>query len=294
MNNQEFAQFTTAKSTYISDGATGSNLQHRGLERGSAPENWLFENPQAIRQLHTDFINAGSDIILTCSFGGNRFRLEHSGMADKVVDVNNKAVQLAREAIGNRIVLLAGSMGPLGQMLKPMGLLELDDAKSAYAEQAEVLSKSGVDLLLIETQFDLQEARAAYEGARSVSDLAIIISFSYDRGTKTMMGVSPTKMVKGLGDLDVAAFGINCGKSLTDNLSCLQELRSSTDKPIWFKPNAGLPQVDELGNAVYSTNPADMAACVPDWIAGGANIIGGCCGTCPEHLSAIADAVRTK
>lgn len=280
------------KKLLISDGATGSNLQQRGLDKGKAAEAWVLENPDAIKQLHLDFLNAGSDILLTCTFGGNRLRLEHAGLADKVEEVNSRAVQIAREAIAGGPALIAGSMGPLGQMLKPLGLLEIEDAKKIYAEQAQVLSKAGVDLLLIETQFDINEATAAIQGAQSVSDLPIVCSFSYDRGVKTMMGTSPTKMAEAFNGMNLTALGINCGKSLEDNLTCLQELKQATDLPIWFKPNAGLPNVDEAGNAVYSTTPEDMGNKVADWTAAGAAVIGGCCGTSPAHLAAMAEEVN--
>lgn len=288
MKTHELIDYIEEHKTLISDGATGSNLQARGLDKGKAAEAWVLENPAAIQQLHMDFLKAGANILLTCTFGGNRFRLEHGGLADKVQEVNRKAVEIARKAIGEQEVLLAGSMGPLGQMLKPLGLLEIEDAQQAYGEQAKALSEAGVDFLLIETQFDISEAQAAIRGARSVSDLAIICSFSYDRGTKTMMGISPTRMVQGMEEFDLAALGINCGKSLDNNLTCLQELVAVTDKAVWFKPNAGLPTLDDTGNAIYSITPAEMGAQAPTWVDAGAAIIGGCCGTSPDHLAAIA------
>ena len=291
MDTIDFRNYINTKHVLVSDGATGSNLQARGLDRGKAPEEWVLEKPQAILQLHTDFLQAGSDILLTCSFGANRYRLDHAGLADKVQQVNTRAVEITREAIGKKSTLVAGSMGPLGQMMKPLGLLEFTEAQQAYAEQALALSEAGADLLVIETQFDLEEAKAAIQGARSVSDLAIVCSFSYDRGVKTMMGVSPTRMAQELTEFDLAALGINCGKSLADNLACLQELKTATDLPIWFKPNAGLPTVDAMGDAVYDTSPQDMADHVDNWINSGAVIIGGCCGTSPEHLAAIAAQV---
>ncbi|HAF62413.1 MAG TPA: hypothetical protein DCK95_08805 [Anaerolineaceae bacterium] len=294
MNTNDFISFIDKKHILVSDGATGSNLQARGLDKGEAAEVWVLENPKAIRQLHMDFLQAGSDILLTCTFGANRFRLEHAGLADKVQEVNTRAVQIAREAIGDGSTLVAGSMGPLGQMLKPLGLLDAADAQQAYAEQAFALSEAGADILVIETQFDIEEAKAAIQGVQTVCDLAVICSFSYDRGVKTMMGISPTRMAQELKQYDLAVLGINCGKSLTDNLVCLQELKSATDKPIWFKPNAGLPVVDEMGDAVYATTPADMAVHVPEWIVSGARIIGGCCGTSPQHLAAIAAQVADR
>jgi 5-methyltetrahydrofolate--homocysteine methyltransferase len=288
----KFTDLLNSNKYLVSDGATGSNLQQRGLDKGKAAENWIFENPEAIKQLHLDFINAGSDILLTCTFGANRLRLEHGGLGDKVKETNIQAVQIAREAVGDRNILIAGSMGPLGQMLKPLGSLDVEDAHQIYTEQALALSTAGVDLLIIETQFDIDEATAAILGARSVCETPIICSFSYDRGVKTMMGISPTKMAQMLSKFDLSAVGINCGKSLQDNLTCLKELRQVTGLPIWFKPNAGLPTVDEMGNAVYTTTPADMGNEVVNWIAEGAAIIGGCCGTSPAHLAAMAAEVK--
>ncbi|MGV8024965.1 MAG: homocysteine S-methyltransferase family protein [Anaerolineaceae bacterium] len=292
MPKNKFMDLLESKKYLVSDGATGSNLQQRGLDKGKSTETWVIENPKAIQQLHLDFLNAGSDILLTCTFGANRLRLQHADLGEKVNEVNSRAVQIARAAIADHSTLLAGSMGPLGQMLKPLGLLDLEDARKIYAEQAQALSAAGVDLLVIETQFDINEAMAAIQGAQSVCDVPIVCSFSYDRGVKTMMGTSPTKMVQALAQFNLVALGINCGKSLPDNLACLREIKQTTDCPIWFKPNAGLPSVDELGNAVYSTTPADMANQVADWIAEGATIMGGCCGTSPEHLAAIAREVN--
>lgn len=290
----KFSDLLKEKKYLISDGATGSNLQQRGLDKGKMAESWLFENPKAIQQLQSDFLNAGSDILLTCTFSANRLRLEHAGLADKVSEVNARAVQLTRETIGDRPIAIAGSMGPLGQMLKPLGLLEVEEVRQIYAEQARALSEAGVDVLVIETQFDINEATAAVQGARAVCDTPILCSFSYDRGVKTMMGTSPTKMAQALAAYNLAALGINCGKSLQDNLACLKELRQATKLPIWFKPNAGLPEVDEMGNAVYSTTPADMGNQVAEWIQEGAVIIGGCCGTSPAHLAAMAVEVTKQ
>ena len=163
---------------------------------------------------------------------------------------------------------------------------------AAFTAQAQALSAAGVDLLVIETQFDLAEARAAIKGVRSVSDLPLVVSFSYDRGTRTMMGVRPASMAAELADLGVDVFGINCGRSLEDNVKVLGELRSATILPIWFKPNAGLPVLDEEANPTYTISPEQMGEQARSWIAAGAQIVGGCCGTSPAHLAAIAKAVK--
>ncbi len=278
--------------TLVSDGATGTNLQARGLSLGMPGEMWVLEKPEEIVRLHQDFIAAGSDIILTCTFGGSRIRLEQKDMQNRTSELNKTAVLLARQAVEGTSVLVAGSIGPLGQLLKPLGTIEPEDARKAYTEQAGLLSEAGVDLLLIETQYDLEEARIAVEGAQSVSSLPIILSFSYDRGTRTMMGVKPAQMAEIFSAMNVAVLGINCGKSLENNLEALKQLCVITSLPIWFKPNAGLPTLDASGNPVYDVNPEAMGQQVSQWVEAGASIVGGCCGTSPEHLRQIALAAH--
>ena len=276
----------------VADGATGTNLQQRGLGRGVSSERWVLDNPDQIVRLHADFIEAGADLILTSTFGATSIRLEQSGLAKRTAEVNRKAVNLARQAAGPSGTLVAGSIGPTGHLLKPLGPLEEADAVAAFAAQAQALTAAGVDLLVIETQFDLGEARSAIKGVRSVSNLPLVVSFSYDRGTRTMMGVRPASMAAELADLGVDVLGINCGRSLEDNLKALGELHSSTILPIWFKPNAGLPVLDEDANPTYTISPEQMGVQARSWIAAGAQIVGGCCGTSPAHLAAIAQAVK--
>jgi 5-methyltetrahydrofolate--homocysteine methyltransferase len=276
----------------IADGATGTNLQQRGLLKGTAPEVWVLERPDEIIRLERDFINAGSEVVLTCTFGASSLRLNQNGLAGKTEEINLSAVELARTAVEGKEVLVGGSMGPLGHMLKPLGDLDIDVAKINYQEQAGYLANAGVDFLVIETQYDLAEVRIAIDVAKKISDLPIVCSFSYDRGIRTMMGVKPSQAAQELNDLGITAIGINCGKSLEDNLKCLIELRQSTQLPIWFKPNAGMPKVDLAGNTTYGTSPEDMGEQATRWIAEGASIIGGCCGTSPAHVMAIADAVK--
>ncbi len=276
----------------VADGATGTNLQQRGLARGVTSERWVLDNPEQIVRLHCDFIEAGSDIVLTSSFGGTSIRLEASGLGARAAEVNRKAAILARRAAESGGKLVAGSIGPTGHLLKPLGPLDEEQAVAAFADQAQALSAAGVDLLVIETQFDLGEAKAAVRGVRSVSNLPLVVSFSYDRGTRTMMGVRPATMAVEMAELGVDVLGINCGKSLEDNLKALGELRSATRLPIWFKPNAGLPVLDADANPTYTITPEQMGAQAPVWVAAGAQIVGGCCGTSPAHLAAIARAVK--
>jgi 5-methyltetrahydrofolate--homocysteine methyltransferase len=276
----------------VSDGATGTNLQQRGLARGVPSERWVLENPGEITRLHGDFIEAGSDLVLTSTFGASSIRLEQAGLAGRAAEVNQQAVALARQAGAGRGTLVAGSIGPTGHLLKPLGPLDEEDAVAAFTAQAQALAEAGVDLLVVETQFDLSEARAAVRAVRAVSQLPLVVSFSYDRGTRTMMGVRPSTMAAELADLGVDVLGINCGRSLEDNLKALNELRAATQLPLWFKPNAGLPVLDENANPTYTISPEQMGAQVPTWIAAGAQIVGGCCGTSPAHLAAIAQAAK--
>ncbi|MBW6471720.1 MAG: homocysteine S-methyltransferase family protein [Anaerolineaceae bacterium] len=295
MNSSDFLSLLDQKQTLVLDGATGTNLQKRGLPIGTAPETWLFDNPAGISQLYSDFVQAGSDIILTCTFGGNRTRLAHANLTDKIVEVNQTAVVLAKEVIQDKDVLIAGSLGPTGEMMQPFGSMSEAQVLDIYAEQAKILLDSNVDLLVIETQFDLNEAQAAVRAVRSMdTEIALVCSFSFDRGVRTMMGVKPVQVAEIFNDLPVDAIGINCGKSLEDNLAVLKTLKENTTKPIWFKPNAGLPTSNVDGSTSYDVTPEKMGNQAKLWIAEGARLVGGCCGTSPEHLAAIAKSARAN
>ena len=275
----------------VADGATGTNYQARGLERGQAPEQWLYEQPDKVTQLHRDFVQAGANIILTNTFGATAVRLAHAGLENDAVQVNQRAVELARRAIHGERVWVAGSIGPSGQLLEPFGTLTREDAVAQFAAQAQALADGGVDLLVIETQFDLGEATAAFEGARSVTDLPIIVSFSFDMGTNTMMGLKAAQVAKEVTALGADLVGVNCGRSLDENLVNLQEMRAATHLPLWMKPNAGLPRMTDDDIAIYDVTPEMMGEAAERWLEAGAHIVGGCCGTSPQHLQAIAQAV---
>ncbi len=289
---QDLRSVIASGESLVSDGATGTNYQMRGLERGQAPEQWLFDAPDQVTQLHRDFIAAGANIILTNSFGGTAVRLAHAGLEDRAAEVNRRAVELARRAIQNERVWVAGSMGPSGQLLEPFGTMSREDAVAQFAAQAQALAEGGVDLLVIETQFDLGEATAAFEGARSVTDLPIVVSFSFDMGTNTMMGLKAAQVAKELTALGADLVGVNCGRSLEENLVNLQEMRGATHLPIWMKPNAGLPRMSDDDVAIYDVTPDMMGEAAERWLEAGAQIVGGCCGTSPQHLRAIARTVE--
>jgi 5-methyltetrahydrofolate--homocysteine methyltransferase len=279
-----FVERLNAGSILVADGATATNYQQMGMAIGVAPDEWVFDEPDKVRGLHAAFIDAGADIILTDTFGGTSLRLRESGYAGRAIELNRRAAELGCEAASARSdVLVAGSMGPTGMLMEPVGELTADHAADAYGEQAAALSEGGVDLLLLETFFALDEALAAIVGIRRTSALPLVVSFSFDRGTRTMMGLSPTTMVEAIGPLGVAAIGANCGRSLADMERVVAELASlNAGIPLWIKPNAGLPRM--VGDvARYDTGPAEMADYARRFIEAGARVIGGCCGTTPEH-----------
>lgn len=291
MSKSPFLEYLQSGRTLVLDGATGTNLAARGLPRGLTGETWVLEKPEEILRLHGDFIAAGADIILTCTFNATAMWLEDATDGGKAAQVTRRAVELARQAAAGSRTLVAGSLGPIGQLIKPLGPLEEADAERAYAALGRALGDAGVDLLLVETQFDLTEASAAVRGVRASSTLPLVGSFSFDRGTRSMMGVKPAQAAAALESLGVDVVGINCGRSLEENLQALTELRAATSMPVWFKPNAGLPHLVD-GQAAYDVTPEAMGAEAPKWVAAGAQMVGGCCGTTPAHLAAIAAAVK--
>ncbi len=280
----------------VADGATGTNYQLMGLGLGILPEEWVFDAPEKVLALHRAFIDAGSDIILTDTFGGTRLRMRDSKYVDHVPEVNRRAVELAREAIGARDVLVTASMGPTGVLFEPFGELTHEDAVNTFAEQAGALTEAGADLLLLETFFALDEASAALEGVRKASNLPVVVSFSFDRGTRTMMGLTPAQVVQAFAPLGVAAVGANCGKTLDAMEQVIREMAAAMREqqrsvPLWAKPNAGLPRM--VGDVpTYDVAPEVMGEYAARYVRAGARIVGGCCGSTAEHVAAIVKAVK--
>jgi 5-methyltetrahydrofolate--homocysteine methyltransferase len=295
MNN--FLERLNSGEILVADGATGSNLQKMGLKAGQAPEDLIIDNPEILMELEGKFVKAGSDIILTCTFGGTRMRMKDSKYQDRTPEVNKRAVELARKAAtasGRTDVLVAGSMGPVGGLIKPYGPLEADEVKATFIEQAKALVEGGADLLVIETMFSFEETTAAFEGAKSVTDLPIVVSFSYDRGTRSMMGVKPKDVMKRYTEMGATVIGANCGTTLENMETIIKEYAATVPNfPMWAKPNAGIPRMDiQTEQAIYDMGPEDMASFAKKYVALGAKIVGGCCGSTPEHIAAIAKAVK--
>jgi len=275
----------------IADGATGTFLQKAGLPAGSVPERWNTENPDTIRQMHQAYVDAGSDLILTNTFGGNRFRLGRDGLQEQVQQANAAAVKLAKEAAGDRAMVL-GDIGPTGELLEPLGTLTYAAAVEAFAEQAAALANAGVDGLLAETMSSLDEAKAVVEGVQRVSELPLLVTFSFDTKGRTMMGLDPVQAAETIWAMGVDAVGANCGRTLTENLEAITKMRQALPQAtLMAKPNAGLPHVENQ-EIVYDVTPEIMAEYAHKFAALKVSVLGGCCGSTPQHIRAIAVAIR--
>ena len=275
----------------VADGPMGTMLQEAGLPIGTSPEGWLLENPTPARDVHRAYVDAGADMILTCTFGGTRVRLEGGGLADRVAEVNRRAVEIAREAAAGR-AYVAGDIGPLGQFLAPLGTLTYVQAVEIFFQQAAALAEAGVDVLYIETMSDLNEVRAAVQGAREAGPgIPVFSTLSFDSHGRTNMGVRPEEAAQVLLGLGVDAFGANCGATLEMTEGAVAKMHQAAPQfPLIVKPNAGKPHL-EGERVVYDATPEDMAAYARRFVALGARVVGACCGSRPPHIRAIAQAV---
>lgn len=278
----------------VADGGMGTMLFSMGLERGSSPELWNVTRPDDVRSIHRQYIQAGAEIILTNTFGGNRFRLDTHDLGERAAELNRAAAELARAEAdaASRLVVVGGSMGPTGQMLAPLGTLAFEDAAAAFEEQARALVAGGVDVLWIETMSDLEEVRAAVEGARKAApDMPIVATMTFDTKGRTMMGVTPERALEALRAFGVLALGGNCGNGPDEIEGVIEKMHAAGEGvTLIAKANAGLPHM-EGGIAVYDATPEDMAAYAARVRTLGAQIIGACCGSTPDHIRAIAGAL---
>ncbi len=276
----------------VMDGATGTQLQKMGLPAGKAPELWNLENPETVKKHYRAYIEAGSDAILTNTFGGSRPRLDMEGSGHLTHDINVAAAKLARQVAGDDKLVL-GSIGPTGQLMEPMGELTYEKAVEYFAEQAAALAEGGVDGIHIETMSDLQEAKAAIEGAHRATELPVTVTMSFDMHGRTMMGVRPEDAVKELWAMEVLAVGVNCGNTLEENLKALTSMRTAApDVTLIAKPNAGLPRMENGVEAVYDVTPEIMADYALKFGAQHVKMIGGCCGSNPSHIAALKEALN--
>jgi 5-methyltetrahydrofolate--homocysteine methyltransferase len=276
------------------DGAMGSLLQAKGLTSGECPEEWNVTHPEIVAGVHQAYVEAGSQVVETNSFGGTRLKLDKFGRGDKVVQFNRAAAEIAKEAVGSG-ALVGGSVGPTGEFLEPLGPLSESTMTDAFREQIEALIQGGADLICVETMADLNEATLAVRAAKAAADLPIAaaMSFNLDRnGFRTVMGVRPDQAVYTLLEAGADIVGANCGGiEIRHMVDLIQQMRRVTSAPLLGYPNAGVPELVN-GRAVFTQRPEDMAGYVVALRDGGAQLIGGCCGTTPAHIRAMINALQ--
>jgi methionine synthase I (cobalamin-dependent) len=279
----------TAQRVLITDGAWGTRLQELGLDPGEIPDAWNLAHPERVEQVAREYVEAGSDVILTNTFRANRITLAAAGLADRTREINQSGVELSRRAAAGR-ARVAASIGPSGRMLMT-GEVTPEELHAAFLEQAEALAAAGADAILIETMSDLEEARIALRAARTAG-LPVIVSFAFDTGRnrdRTMMGVTPEQAAAEMQAEGADAVGANCGAGIDRFPALCARMRQACALPVWIKANAGLPEWRE-GRAVYSTDPTEFAAHLRALVEAGASFVGGCCGTSPDFVRALVAA----
>lgn len=266
------------------DGATGSNLQKKGMPSGVCPEQWILENKEVLVTLQKNFIDAGSRIIYAPTFTANRIKLKEYGLEENIRQMNHDLVAISKEAAGQR-AYVAGDITMTGEQLAPMGRLDFEELVAVYKEQIGCLVEAGVDLLVVETMMSLQETRAAVIAAKEVCDLAVMATLTFEADGRTLFGTDAVTAAVVLENLGVAAVGVNCSTGPDKMVSAVRSMAEVTTLPIIAKPNAGLPFLDAEGNTVYDMDAKTFGICMKDIVEAGASIIGGCCGTTPEYIA---------
>ncbi len=278
----------------LADGAMGTMLMANGLAFGNSPEQWNVDEPQRVGEVHAAYVQAGARIVLTNTFGGNRFRLQLHNLQERAAELNRAAARLAREAAGGA-ALVAGDIGPSGGILAPLGELEPEAAVAGFAEQAAALVEGGVDVIWLETMSSLEEMRAAFDGVRRASaEIPIITTMTFDTRGRTMMGVTPERAAQTLSGWGAVAVGGNCGNGPEEILEVVAKMRAMAPAAtLVAKANAGVPHL-LAGRPVYGAGPDDMARYAIAAAEAGARVIGACCGSTPDHLRAMRDSLAAK
>jgi len=280
---------------WVADGGWSTQLHRRGFPPAVMAETANITHPELVVGLASEYLDAGAKFITTNTFGANRWNLERRRIEHSPADVNRRGAELAREAVGDRPALVAGSIGPSGKILAIREAKE-DDLRRLFAEQASALADGGADLILLETFSELAEVLLAVRAVKETTSLPVIASLSFDSGpqrTRTMMGAEAGECAAALEEAGADAVGSNCGSGVQYALPAVVALRAATKLPLWVKPNAGLPELEE-GQAVWRQTPEEFASFFPQIIEAGANIVGGCCGSGPEHVAKLAVLVAGR
>jgi len=296
MNIKEEIKEQLNKRTLLLDGAMGTMLQAYGLKSGECPEGWNVSHPQVVQKIHQEYIKAGADVILTNTFGANRVKLSSFNKQNDAIEINRLAVKIAKEAIKSvrepeRKVLLAASVGPTGKILEPYGPLSLKEVYENYKEQVVILEKVGVDLIILETFYDLEEIKTALKAVKENTDLMVIASMTFDKNLKTIYGVDPERAVIALENERADGVGANCGTGPEVLYKALKIMKKVSKTYLVVEPNAGMPELVK-GKVVYPASPKIMADYTEKFVKLGLNLIGGCCGTTPLHIKTMSDKIK--
>lgn len=290
MTRQEFLE-KAKEHVILLDGATGSNLRKAGMPVGISSEEWVLKNPEVLQELQRAYVEAGSEIVYAPTFAANRISLKNFGLEDKVTELNTRLVKISREAVGNK-ALVAGDLTTTGQLLEPRGDLSYEMLYQAYREQIKALTDAGADLLVAETMLSVDETVAALDAAQSVCDLAVMCTLSLEADGTAMYGGNAVEAVVTLQEMGAAAVGLNCSVGPDQLEAVIANMKAVAQVPIIAKPNAGMPVINELGEALYDMNAQDFAFHTKKLVELGAGIVGGCCGTTPEYIRCLAKLLR--
>lgn len=274
----------------ILDGATGTELQKCGYKGDVSAEQWVLDNPDSIVGIQTGYVAAGSNVLYSPSFGANRRKLEEHGIFNRTADYNRRLAALSQKAADGK-AFVAGDISPTGLFLSPLGEASFEELVDIYTEQAAGLEQAGVDLFVIETMMTLSDARAAVLAVRSVSDKPIFVTFTCDENGRSLSGTDITAALTVLQGMGIDAFGLNCSAGPAEMLPQIKRLREFSRVPLIVKPNAGMPEI-QGGKTVYNCPPEQFVELVPEFLASGVAIFGGCCGTTAEHIAALSKALK--
>ena len=294
MTKKEFRELVEGRLVFL-DGATGSNLQKAGMPTGVCPEQWILDNPDSLIQLQKSYLHRGTDIIYAPTFSANRIKLAEYGLEDRIEEMNRELVGLSKRAVGEYMVekrnaefipFIAGDVTMTGKLLQPLGPLAFEEAVEVYKEQMRLLAEAGVDLFVIETMMSLQETRAALIAAGEVSDLPVMVTMTFDETAHTLYGTEPETAMLVLQGLGADAVGVNCGAGPEKCLEIVRRMKTVANVPVIAKPNAGMPKLSN-GETVYDQTPEVFAKEMKALVEAGAGILGGCCGTTPDHIACL-------